>query len=495
MTPSLNMQKNTDKSSKNKTNGIRSIFTRAKQNTGKFIAARPLMFFFGLMALLVLLIVVGDRLRKPQITEETAEEQPKLVEVFNAAQTPKITLSATVEKTGVLNIIAQTPGVVQKVSVHEGDRVVKGGTIVRLSTNYQGANAASLSRQLAQKNYDFAVETFDTQKEVIAKQRDLAEKGNVLANEMRDINRKSIDDTKAAITLSEDIIKSLDAQIAQLESTNVSGSNDAAILGAKQGKAATLSGLNQLRAGLRTTEYQTDSNKAPAQMDGINKDLTLKQLDLQEKSLTLSKDIALLNVKLARVNESMMYPVSPFSGTVERVMVNPGQTVNPGMVLATIRADKGQNKAIITTSANITRSIISTESSTVHIGDKNVELMPEFISSEATQGSLHTIIYIIPTEYDGWLTNGSSISISVPVGPQKIIVNDPLVPLDAVYQTQEKAFVYVATKEDQDYRATVKEVTLGEVSGKYVGVLQGITTDDLIIVSRSVSEGELVRTQ
>lgn len=468
------------------------LSNQAWNKLAKFINKRPLIAFFTLMGILVALIVVGDLLRRPSVAETVQVAQAKPVEIYHFSDTPKITLTAKVEKAGVLNIVAQTPGVVQKINFYEGDRVTRSNALINLSSNYQGGNAAVLSRQLAQKNYDFTSENYDLQKDMIAKQRELAEKGNTMAHDLRDINSQSIDETKDAISLSEDILDSLNDQIDYLISTNVGGANDAAILGAKQGKAAALSGLNQLKAALRNSEYQVDDDNPPAQMDDISKELTFQQLELQEKSLALSKDIALLNLKLARVSEAMMFPTSPFSGVVERVHVKVGQAINPGQVLFTIRADEGENTAVISTSAEIARSVLNTENSILHIAGHSVELLPDFISSEATNGNLYTIMYSIPSEYDGWTTNNGSISIDVPIGPQKIIVNDPLVPLDAIYQTQEKAFVYVAIKDGDNFKAAIREVKLAEVSGQYVAVIDGLSLDDLIILSRNVQEGELI---
>jgi hypothetical protein len=74
-----------------------------------------------------------------------------------------------------------------------------------------------------------------------------------------------------------------------------------------------------LRQAQRTTEQQAANDKAPALLSNLQKDVTLKQLEVQEKTLQLNRDVAKLQVNLAYVNEALMYPASPFAGKVEKL--------------------------------------------------------------------------------------------------------------------------------------------------------------------------------
>lgn len=491
--------KNNNQTLKNKLKKTYQIVNQQKINNQKkifkFIDDRPFSSFLSLLAVLLILIVVGNFLRKPPQAVEVKTPEPKLVETFSFNESPKLSMIAKVEKTGVINIVAQTPGIVQSVNVSEGEVITKGKSVVSLSTNYQGGNAASLSRQMAQKNYTMAVETFDTQKDIIGKQRELTNQGNLQAADMRSITAKSIDETRSAISLSENIIGTLDSQITTLESTNVGGVNDAAILGAKQAKSMTLSGLNQMRSGLRATEYQTASTNPPAEMADISKEITMKQLDLQERSLILTRDIAGINLKLAKVSEAMMFPATPFAGTVEKIFVRVGQNVNPGTVIATIKGNSGQNRATVLVTNLISRSVLTTEPSYFYLDDQKVPVVANYVSTEATDGNLYTVTYILPDSFDYVLTNSGSVKVEIPIGLPKIIINDPFVPLDAIYQTGDKAYVYVISTEGEAKKVITKEVTLGEVSGKYINVLTGLKLDDIVITTRTVQEGDLIRTE
>ncbi len=460
-----------------------------------FIDSKPFGSFFVLLGILLILIVVGNFLRKPTTEEEAHQAEPKLVETYSFGESPKMAFTARVEKAGVISVYAQSPGIVQKIHLSEGKRVNRAGTLVSLSTTYQGANVASLSRQIAQKNFDSATTNFDLQKDIISKQRELAEKGNIQAEQLREITRQSLDDTRALISLNESIVSSLDQQIVQLEITNVGGINDSAIAGAKQGKAGALAGLSQLRSSLRLSEYQSDEEKTPAELSDSSKELTLRQLDLQERGLVLSKDVAQLNVKLARVSESMMFPASPCNGVVERVYVKVGQSVAPGTLIATIKADQGENTAVVLVPREIALQVSKTEESEFLIDDKKVGLIPRYVSTESTDGNLYSILYSVPNTYSSSLTAMGTLEVTIPMGSKKIVTDELYVPLDSIYQTQEKSYVYVLKKEGDSQKASVKEVSLAEVSGIYAKVSSGLSSSDVVILSRNIEEGETLRTQ
>jgi multidrug efflux pump subunit AcrA (membrane-fusion protein) len=403
--------------------------------------------------------------------------------------------SAKIEKSGVISIYAQSQGIVQKVKVTEGQAVKRGTVLVALSTNYQGGNIASLSRQIAQKNYDFNVQNYDAQKDVIAKQKDLANKVNTQASELRSITRQSLDETRGLISLNQDIIGRIDEEIKSInDMCGCSGPENLEMISYLQAKAMAQSSLNQLQASLRSADYQSNDSSTGAQISNLTRDLAIKQLELQEKSLTLTKDVSELNVKLARVSESLMYPAAPFPGTVERVFVNPGESVSPGTLLATLKANKGENTAIVLVTREVSKQIARTEPSYLTAGDQQLKLYPRYISTEATEGNLYSVMYDIPAESASLLTNTELLKIQIPVGNKAISANHVVVPLDAIYQTQDKAYVSVIRKNEagQTIAKTV-EVTLGEVSGSFVQVTAGLNAEDQVITSRNVQDGDVVK--
>lgn len=475
---------------------VTSYFSGAKDKTLHFIDTRPFVSFIGLLVILFILVVVGNFLRKPEPEAEKPQAEPKLVEVYENGVSPSVQMTAKIEKSGVITIMAQTAGVVQKLPFQEGMYIKRGATLASLSNNYQGGNIATVSRQIAQRSAAFTNETYDQQKNIIAKQKEATQKVDAQATELREINRKSLDETRSLISLNEDIISTIDRNIRELEETNVGGVNDSSILAAKQGKSGALAALNSLKSALRGLEYTSADDKIPAQLSVLNKDITIQQLELQEKSLDLSRDLSNLQVKLARVSEGMMFPTTPCSGIVERVFVKVGQSVTPGTPIAIIRADQRDITATVTVPSQLVSKISRVEPSVFSVNGKTFEVAPRYISLEPTQGTLHTVLYSIPGEYEEWLPNGEQVSVSVPVGAAAIGDVKEFIPLDAIYQTQDAAYIYVVATDDAGKKvARVKNVELGTVSGSYVSVESGLDENDVVVVTRGISDGDPIKTE
>lgn len=460
---------------------IRNIF----RPITTFIDKRPFASFLVLLGLLFVLILGGNILRRPKTTPSSQAKAPKQVGIYNLDSTANLKLEAKVEKTGVINIMAQSAGVVYKVNKKEGDKVGRGSTILVLSTNYQGANAPAVSRQMAQKNADFTAQNYDSQIDAINKQKDLAQKAETIAADLRNINRQSLSDTQNLVNLNQTLLDNLDQQIKTL-------TDPAAIAAAQQSKASLLGAQNSLVAALRTGNYQASDTNPPAQVSQEQRDLTLEQLDLQAKSLTLNRDIAGLNLKLAQIAESTMYPASPTSGVVERIFVRAGQTVAPGTILATIRGDKNDANLIMLVAPEMAAAISRSTPSKVVINGTSVDIMPRYISTEPTDGSLASVIYSLPKNNAASLANGTTVDVGVPIGYSKTMDPLPVIPLDALYQTQEKSYVYVVSQNDGKTVASNREVTTGKVLGQYVEITQGLKTGDKLVLDRNVAEGDLI---
>jgi multidrug efflux pump subunit AcrA (membrane-fusion protein) len=472
---------------------ISSLFNRIFRAFTRFIDTHPFVAFLGLIGVLIGLVVVGNTMRKvpPQVVSD--EPIIKQIEAYHIGEAPKLKLQAVIDKSGIINIVAQSPGVVQKITVKEGTHVKRGSRIVNLSTNYQGGNTASLGRQISQKNFVFLKENIDEQKDLLNTQREVARKVDTQSDELRSISRKSLDDTKSLITLDEDIMNSIQKQIEYLESVNVNGATDSALLAAKQGKAQVLGALSGLRSTVRTVEYTSADDKEGAQLSDLQRDATLKQLDLQEKTLELNKDISKLNLRISQVNEALMYPAAPSPGTVERVYVKVGQVVNPGTLIATIRGDKNDATAVLLASEEVASKISQLEPSTIKNGNTLVSIYPRYISKEPTNGTLHSILFAIPTEIADKFTNNSTVQVEVPIGYANTTSTIPYIPLDAIYQTQDRSYIYIVGANDKgEPIAKVSEVKIGQVYGSYVEVLEGLKQGDQVITNRNVIEGDRI---
>lgn len=455
-----------------------------------FIKKRPLSSFFVVLGLLLAVLLLG-RLINQTPEEKPAERAVKAVEVYSIGDGPKATYQARVDKTGVVTIVAQSPGIVQNISVKEGDAVNKGQQIISLSTNYQGGNASSVQRQIAQRQYQNVLDTFDTQNQLIQKQRDVATASAENAQRTRDITRQSLGETNDLVNANQSQLDQINTTLDTLEANNPGGVNNAQIQ-ELQGAANQLQGgLNQLRSAQRTSEYQASNTNPPATLADAQEEIALKQLDIQQKSLDLNRDVSKLQVKLAKVNEALMYPASPFTGKVQNIAVREGQAVNAGTELATIAADDIESTAQLQVPQAVAKLLNSGEPSTVQGKKKTFTITPYYVSTEATSGQLYTVKYDIPQEYQNEFANGQYISIAVPLKAPDTTTAVPLIPIDAVYQTQEKAFVMVANKD----KAVSKSISVGEVFGNYVEVTNGLRQGDQIILNRNVIAGDTVKLQ
>lgn len=478
-------------------NSIISILKKGATTVYRFILksidSHPLLSFYSVLGLMVLLIVLNTMLHKPvDVTIKTAKK-PKEVSVFSIGQAPRISVQAKIEKSGVIKITALTGGVIQKIYKQEGDSISRGQWLFWLSSNYQGGTTATVSRQMAEKNYAFLNDNYDAQKEIIAKNREIAQKAESQAFKLREISAKSIDETKSLISLNQNVVSMMDSQITGLEAINVNGSSNSAILQLKQGKAQVVSGLNQAQAALRSSEYQTNNDNEPGQLAVLQRDVTLKQLDLQERTLSLNKEIALLNVRLSQIQESLMYPVAPFDGVVERIYVKVGQNVTSGTVLATITGTQNTAKAVVSTSRHIAESISRLEPTHLNGMGAGVDVFPSYVSTEPTDGALFTILFAIPDTKTTSFTNDQIVIADLPIGVAQSMAAIPYIPLDAIYQTDNESYVYTTFAKKGVIYAVSKKIELGEVIGDYVEVRKGIAAGDRIILDRTIIEGDVLK--
>lgn len=456
----------------------------------EFIERRPLVSFFSLLSLLLIVIVIGNFVRQPKAVSENKAELSKEVDVYSIGENPRVQVSARVEKSGIVTILAQTPGIVQGLNKIEGTYVNKGEWLLTLSTNYQGGNIPSLSREIAQKNLNFVEDTYETQKQMISKRRDIANSTDTMSDELRDITNKSIDETKSLISLNEETLNFYDSQIKDLET---SGASDSVIIPVKQTKSGILSGLNALRQALRNSEFQASGAQEPAHLSDISRDLTQQQLDIEEKSLKFNREVSKLNLRIAQINESLMYPSSPVEGVVERIYVKVGDQVNPGTKLMTITGSTLNTQIIAFVSSETANNISRFDKSKIKIGSEIVDLFPEYISTEPTDGQLHNILYSLPEKYNNTLSNGAYVSIEIPISKSMSLSSIPFVPLDAIYQTQNDSYLFVATRQKNGkYLSESRSIDLGTVVGSYVEIKKGLKEADLVILDRDVVTGDIV---
>lgn len=467
-------------------NFLKTTFAKPKKQASSFIKRKPFTTLFGLLGLLVLLIIVSNLLQKPPKQEEEVKQESKSVEVYTIGAAPKLSVQAQIEKSGVVTITALSPGIVQNIYVEPGSEVSRGTTLLYQSSNYQGGDALALQANLAARQLQNINETFDTQKDLIAKQKDITNKTDENSDELREISRKSLEETNNLIVLNEDILEALDAGIA--------GNTDpSAVLGLQQMKSQFLSANNQLRSALRNTDYASDDEETPAELATLQKDIAIKQLEIQEKALDLSRDVARLQYQLAQVQAATMAPASPFNAIVQRINVKVGQAVQPGtpLIVLSQKIEEDPIVAIAYVPREIANKVSYMEPSILSVGDFEYEAYPSYVTQDAINGSLYGVYFPIPDMYHKQVTNDGYITAQIPVGMFDTGAAVPFIPIDSVYQTENETYVFVA----KDKKAISKKITLGNVIGSYVEVENGLASGDMIILDRSVVGGDKVTIQ
>ncbi len=458
--------------------------SQSSQFLKSHINAHPLSSF--LLALVLLLaLILGENLFNH--TDSTSlSPTPKTVSVYHIGQAPRWTFQAKVEKQGAVTIVAQTSGIVQNIYRTAGQSVTTGTQIIGLSSNYQGANAASLQAQSAAAQLANINDTYTTQKEIIAQQREIAQQTDLNNDQLRRLNNLSLSETEDQLAITTDILDQIDSNLNDLESGD--DNSDSLILSAKQLKSTYTNALNSLKSSIRTTNYQVNAINPPAQLSDLARETTLKQLDIQEKALDLNREISSLSYKIAQINASFMAPTSPVTGTVEKIYVRPGQNVSAGTPLALISSATPHNVASVSLSPTLAQSVSLTENSVFTINGQEIALLPTYISQEATNNQLYSVFYELPNDCCANLADNTYVSVSVPIGSADSGSTIPYVPIDAISQTQEETVLYVAVGEQVEFR----NVVLGQMFGRYVEITDGLHDGDIVILDRTVVAGDTI---
>lgn len=455
--------------------------------TTSFLTSRPFTSFFLILFLLFIVIFVGNLLSRPKVVV-TSAIPAKSVAVYTIGASPKSSFQAKIDKSGVIKIVALSSGIIQSVAVTEGDTVYQGQQLFTLSTNYQGGNIPALQSQIAQDQYKNVTDTYGDQQGIIQKQRDLANANHDNFSAMQRIATSSASQTNSLINANQSIIDQLKQQLADGQNANASSS---ALIGLQSQINQLQGAQNQLMQAYSNLQLQTDSSNPPGRLADIQHDLALQQLDVQEKSLELNLEVSKLQSDVSAVAAATMFPASPFDGTIQRIYVRVGQQVNPGTVLAEVVSSSSQLSAIVEVPSEIASRISRLDTSTLFVGNTQYESRPSFIPTEATNGSLYSIIYPLADIKNVHLTDGQYVQIDIPLGNPDTSAAVPFVPLDAIYQTNDSNYLFMV----KGNKAVVQKVDIGNIYGSFAEINSGLHQGDEVILDRNVIAGDNVRIQ
>jgi multidrug efflux pump subunit AcrA (membrane-fusion protein) len=453
-----------------------------------FVDRKPLLSFFISLGVVIVLIFANNLFHKAQIVEEKLAAS-KTVSVFRISSSPKVTVQAKIKKSGVIQISSQVSGIVNNLNVTEGSRVKKGSSLLNIASNYYGGSSVSLSRKIAQRQFESINSTYQNQVEIIQKQKELAQKSDDNSDQLRDITSKSNDETNSLIDLNQQILNSLDDQLKTLNLDPAT--NKAAILSTQQLKLQYQSAINQAKSSLRSSQLLSSSDSPSSKISDLTREITTRQLEIQEKQLAIGKEISKLQLDLARVNEGAFYPVSPFAGVVQKVYVKPFENVSVGTPLLILSQNEADDpiSAVALVSKDIAQKISKLEPSLIHLNDKKIEVYPIFISTEAVAGSLYEVNYILAHSLNKDLVNEGYLSIEIPIGYPDTTSAIKFVPIDAIYQSPNSAYVFTIVNN----HAKSIEVKLGDIYGRFVQIQSGLSGVDSIILDRNVIDGDVVQ--
>lgn len=365
---------------------------------GEFIKKYPMGSFFISLAILLVIIIIGNKIREVKGVEEVEVELMKKVSTIQIKDKQYVNLSGQVEKDGVVTIFSQISGVINKVYVEEGFQIIQGKSIAYIADNYSGGNSASVVYQMANRQMQTQDETLEKQLDAIDYQKKIANK-----------------------------------------------------------------------------------------IDGKEGRIARRQATIQKRNAEMQYDLTMLQKKQAAINVSYHTPTSPFTGTVERVFVTKGETINAGSKLAVINSDEKELSVVVNISASLA-SVIDVESpSILSIGDEKVEVLPTYLSKSEVDNQSYVVIFNLEDKYIDKVANNEFINISIPVNAQ-MSENEIIIPLDAVRLMNNKSVVFIL----EEGVVKSRDIVTGDVMGNFIVVYGGISEDDLIILDRNVFDGDRV---
>lgn len=213
-----------------------------------------------------------------------------------------------------------------------------------------------------------------------------------------------------------------------------------------------------------------------------------KEVTIQKRNLDLTKETIDLSLEKARIADALHYPSAPAYGTVDKIHVKPGQQIQAGTPLVSFVSDSRSGTAEILISFQIAEMVSIKDDSYIHINREEIPARPIYISRESTDNQHYSVLYAIPEEYLNLVADKSFLQIDVPLENADPEGSNPMVPIDAVQLTQDKAYVFLFV----DGRAESREVELGNVYGQFVQITEGIDFNDEIILNRNVFQGDEV---
>lgn len=412
----------------------------------------------------------------PEVVIETRE-----VDVLDLSQN-QLNQSATgvVKNLNSITLVAQSAGPVAYVNMREGAYVKPGQLILSQESSYSGGNTAVVQRQIAAKNLELAQASLDNTVEVVSTNRELADKNRDNTEELRRITDQSIGET-------ENLLDLLNRQIEDLNQEIANETDEDTILALEAQLIPLKAQANQIQQSLRNLHYSVNTDKPQTQLANLNRELVYETTELQLKSAEINRDIAALSLQSAKIAESQTRVVAPFAGTIEKIYVEPGTYVTPGTNVAKITGEP-QLCLVTTVSGSLARQIDQTGNLSFDLNGNNYTVAISHVTSTPVSGNLYEVLATLPDWMASLIYENQAIEISLPLALNQSTPETNFIPVDAVFVSNTSRFVYVL---DQG-RAVKRIVETGRIVGSSIEIESGLTTDDTVILDRSINENDQV---
>ena len=136
------------------------VFSSLYRGIGGFFKRFPFISFIILLAVLLGLIILGNTLRAPEVSDGDGEAPAREVRVVTG-DTPKYAeVSGTVEHGRTVTVRASIAGVVERVEVAEGSQVGMNRVLVVLADAYDGSTGAFAAEDIAERAVAYQNESY-----------------------------------------------------------------------------------------------------------------------------------------------------------------------------------------------------------------------------------------------------------------------------------------------------------------------------------------------
>jgi RND family efflux transporter MFP subunit len=290
-------------------------------------------------------------------------------------------------------------------------------------------------------------------------------------------------------------IDALEKQIDELENQY-----DSAKSGGVLTENQILGQLQQAETQLKSLYMTRDSTEKKLGLEnGISDPVLLAQQGVEaakaqsEIAVTQAKaqrDLAKINLDSAYNLQQQLLVQAPVSGTIGEVDFTEGDTVAPQNILTEVISEKNYVLKVGVDIANADK-IDLTKNAEILIGGQYIRMPIQRISPIADEKSrLVTVTVDLPKIN---FRSNQTLNVKLPLrssNGSSQTGSTLLIPLDAVIIGTEEQFVYIA----ENGKAKKVDVTLGEINGDMVEVLDGLSSTQNIIVdgAKDLTEGQSI---